>query len=261
MNPVAENLLRRDRLIVGTGLATLAALAWLYVYRLAAAGSAAGMAMAMPEARGWSGLDALLLLAMWAVMMIAMMLPSAAPMILMFALVNRRRVEQTRPVARTGVFVAGYLIVWTIYSALAAAGQWALHQAALLSDVAAVGPRVGGALLIAAGLYQWTPLKRACLAACRSPLSFLLTEWREGRRGALVMGLRHGAYCVGCCWMLMALLFVAGVMNLVWVVVLAGLVLVEKLAPAGLGVGRVAGVVMVAAGVALLLLQPGTAPM
>jgi predicted metal-binding membrane protein len=217
--------------------------------------------MAMPEARGWSGLDALLLLAMWAVMMIAMMLPSAAPMILMFALVNRRRVEQTRPVARTGVFVAGYLIVWTIYSALAAAGQWALHQAALLSDVAAVGPRVGGALLIAAGLYQWTPLKRACLAACRSPLSFLLTEWREGRRGALVMGLRHGAYCVGCCWMLMALLFVAGVMNLVWVVVLAGLVLVEKLAPAGLGVGRVAGVVMVAAGVALLLLQPGTAPM
>ncbi len=258
MNPVAENLLRRDRLIVGTGLATLAALAWLYVYRLAAGGSAAGMAMAMPEARGWSGADALLLLAMWAVMMIAMMLPSAAPMILMFTLVNRRRVEQARPVARTGVFVAGYLVVWAAYSALAAAGQWALHEAALLSDLAAVGSGVGGALLIAAGVYQWTPLKQACLTTCRSPLSFLLTEWREGGRGALVMGLRHGAYCVGCCWMLMALLFVAGVMNLVWVVVLAGLVLVEKLLPAGEVVSRVAGILMAAAGVALLLLQSGT---
>jgi predicted metal-binding membrane protein len=258
MSTGAEDLLRRDRAIVGAGLAVLVALAWLYISRLATAGSGPGMAMTMPEARNWGAGDAVLLFIMWAVMMVAMMLPSAAPVILTFTLVNRRRVEQGRPVARTGVFVAGYVVVWSAYSALAAAGQWALHEAALLSDMAAVGPRLGGALLIAAGLYQWTPLKRACLTACRSPLAFLMTQWREGPWGALQMGLRHGAYCVGCCWALMALLFVTGVMNLAWVVVLAGFVLVEKLLPAGQVVSRVAGVAMAATGMLLLLFQPGT---
>jgi predicted metal-binding membrane protein len=253
MSTGAEDLLRRDRAIVGAGLGVLVALAWLYISRLATAGSGPGMAMTMPEARGWGAGDVVLLFIMWAVMMVAMMLPSAAPMILLFTLVNRRRVEQGRPVARTGVFVAGYVLVWSAYSALAAAGQWALHEAALLSDVAAVGPRLGGALLVAAGLYQWTPLKRACLTACRSPLAFLMTQWREGPWGALQMGLRHGAYCVGCCWALMALLFVAGVMNLLWVVAIATFVLIEKVVPGGERLGRAASALMAAAGLWLLL--------
>ena len=189
---------------------------------------------------------------MWAVMMVAMMTPSSSPMILMFSEMNRRRAEHQGPVVRTGIFVLGYLIAWAAYSAAAATAQWVLHGLALVSPMmVSTSPYLGGGLLVAAGIFQWTPLKRACLTQCRSPIGFIMTEWREGPRGALVMGLRHGVYCVGCCWVLMALLFVAGVMNLVWVAAIATFVLVEKLPGAGERVGRVAGVIMVLAGVAL----------
>jgi predicted metal-binding membrane protein len=153
----------------------------------------------------------------------------------------------------TAVFLAGYLTVWTAYSAAATLLQGALLEAALVSPMmVSTSPALGGGLLLAAGAFQWTPLKRACLNHCRSPLSVIMTQWREGTKGAFVMGLRHGSYCAGCCWILMALLFVAGVMNLLWVAAIAVFVLVEKAAPQGVWIGRAAGAAMFAAGVLML---------
>jgi predicted metal-binding membrane protein len=257
-----EALLRRDRVVVGAGLAALIVAAWLYLLYLASAMSdmampdmatMPGMAMTMPALHAWSWVEVGALAVMWGVMMIAMMTPAAAPMILVFSTIHRRRTAEGRPAVPTAIFVLGYLVVWTIYSVVAALAQAGLHAAALLSPaMAATSPLLAGGLLVAAGVFQWTPLKRACLAACRSPLSFLMTGWREGRGGAFVMGLRHGLYCLGCCWALMALLFVAGVMNLLWVASIAVAVLIEKVVPHGDLVGRLTGVVFVAAGVLLV---------
>jgi predicted metal-binding membrane protein len=248
-------VLRRDRAIVAAGLAGIVVLAWLHLFRLAGEMQEhAAMEMAMPQTQPWDLVDLGFLFLMWAVMMLGMMVPSAAPMILMFTAVNRRRAEEQQAAVRTGIFLLGYLIVWTGYSALAAAAQWGLHAAALLSPMMGLTSRyLGGALLIAAGVFQWTPLKEACLGRCRSPLGFLMVEWREGVKGAVIMGLRHGAYCVGCCWALMGLLFVAGVMNLVWVAGIAALVLIEKVVPGGQRVSRVAGGLFVVAGAFLLI--------
>lgn len=253
-----ETLLRRDRVIVGAALAALSVTAWLYLLHLASAMSdmampdmptMPGMAMAMPALHAWSWVEVGALVVMWGVMMIAMMTPAAAPMILMFATIHRRRTAEGRPTVPTAIFVLGYLVVWTIYSVVAAFAQASLHAAALLSPaMATTSPLLAGGLLAAAGVFQWTPLKRACLVACRSPLSFFMIGWREGRGGAFEMGLRHGLYCLGCCWALMALLFVAGVMNLLWVAAIAVAVLVEKVVPRGDLVGRLAGVALVVAG-------------
>ena len=232
-----------DRAIVAAGLLGVAGLAWLYVARLG--GETADMAMAMPQMTPWGPADFVLTFLMWAVMMVAMMVPSASPMILIFATINRKRLAERTPVIRTGLFLLGYLIVWAAYSLLAALGQWALHTAALISPAMVVTPRLGGLLLVAAGAYQFTPLKDVCLARCQSPFGFVLTEWREGATGALVMGLRHGAFCVGCCWVLMALLFVAGVMNLLWVAAIAAFILLEKVAPLGRVVSRLAGAILI----------------
>lgn len=247
-----ERVLERDRALVLAGLALIAGLSWLYLVQLASpAEPVAGMAA--PRLQAWTPTAVLLLFVMWAVMMAAMMLPSAAPMILLFTSVHRKRRAQGRPYVPTAFFLLGYLIVWTAYSAAATLAQWALHSAALLSPaMVSTSPALGGGLLVAAGVFQWTPLKHACLTACRSPMGFLMSDWREGTRGALVMGLRHGSYCVGCCWAIMALLFVAGVMNLVWVAALAAFVLIEKVAPAGEWVGRAAGVFLVGWGLWLL---------
>jgi predicted metal-binding membrane protein len=254
-----EALVRRDRIVVGAALAVLVVAASLYLLHLASA--MADMAMpdmpSMPDMamtmHAWSWVEIGALVVMWAVMMIAMMLPAAAPMILMFATIHRRRAAEGRTAVPTVIFVLAYLVVWAIFSVVAALAQAGLHAAALLSPaMAARGPWLAGGLLIVAGVFQWTPLKRACLAACRSPLSFLMTGWSEGRSGAFLMGLRHGFYCLGCCWALMALLFVAGVMNLLWVAAIAIAVLVEKVVPRGDLVGRLAGVALVVAGVALV---------
>jgi predicted metal-binding membrane protein len=253
-----ESALRRDRAIVLTGLVALVVVAWLYLVHLAGDMSEmerhAAMGMVMPRMEPWSGVELLLLFAMWSVMMVAMMTPSATPMILMFSAMNRRRAEHQGPVVRTGLFILGYLTAWLAYSAAAAVAQWVLHGLAVLSTaMVSTSPYLGGGLLLAAGVFQWTPLKRACLTACRSPMGFLMTEWREGRAGALIMGCRHGVYCVGCCWVLMALLFVAGVMNLLWVAAIAAFVLVEKVVPAGERVGQAAGVILTLAGVAMIV--------
>ncbi|HVE79080.1 MAG TPA: DUF2182 domain-containing protein [Gemmatimonadaceae bacterium] len=256
-----ERLVRRDRIAVAAALATVAAIAWGYLLHLMSgmtgAPSEGAMPdmpdMAMPEMGAWSALELLLLFAMWTVMMVGMMLPSAAPMILLFAAVTRRRRERASPAAPTAVFAAGYLLVWTGFSALAALAQLGLHHAALLSTaMASTSPILGGLLLVTAGVYQWMPTKYACLSRCRSPIGFLGSEWREGRLGALVMGARHGLFCLGCCWALMSLLFVAGVMNLLWVAAIAAIVLLEKVAPRGVIVGRAAGVLFAAWGVYLI---------
>jgi predicted metal-binding membrane protein len=251
-----EALLRRDRALVGSALAVLVVAAWLYLVYLAS--SMSGMSdqemsampgMAMLAMNMWSWVEVVTLAVMWTVMMIAMMAPSAAPMILMYAAIYRRRAAAGTPAVPTALFVLGYLVVWTVFSIAAALVQAGLHTAALLSPaMVAVDPLLTGAVLVAAGIFQWTPLKRACLATCRSPVSFVMSSWREGRAGALIMGIRHGLYCLGCCWALMALLFVAGVMNLVWIATLAVAVLVEKVVPGGDVVGRVAGVLLVGAG-------------
>jgi predicted metal-binding membrane protein len=264
-----QNVLRQERWIIGGCLAVLVLLAWLYLFHAKAAmpgmnAPATGMpemampgmdmpGMVMPETQENSAVAVFLLFVMWAVMMVAMMVPSAAPMILTFLSVNQRRRESRRPFTPVGFFIAGYLAVWTLYAAIAAIAQWELHKASLVSSMmVASSPAFSGGLLIAAGVFQWTPLKHACLKGCRSPLTFLMSEWREGSTGALTMGLRHGAYCVGCCWVLMALLFVAGVMNLLWVAVIALFVLAEKILPKGQLVGRLAGIVLFAAGAVIL---------
>ncbi len=247
--------LQRDRWIVLGGLVAISALAWAYLIHLAfEMDRAMSMEMAMPRAQTWTFVELLLLVVMWVVMMVAMMVPTAMPMILTFASVNRRRLAQQRPFVPTAIFLCGYVVVWASFSVLAALIQWGLHEAALLSSMmVGTSPILGGLLLVTAGLFQWTPLKNACLRHCRSPLGFLMTDWREGRMGALIMGLRHGSYCTGCCWLLMALLFVAGVMNLLWVATITVFVLVEKAVPRGDLVGRMAGGVLVIAGLALLL--------
>ncbi len=241
---ILEDVLRRDRLVVTAGLLTLAGLAWAYLAHSAAL-MPAHLGMAMPRATPWSVGQAAGLVIMWIVMMVAMMLPSVTPVILLFANVSRRRRLQGVLTASVSVFALGYLLAWTAYAVLAAVGQSLLHSAALLSPAMSSGsPLLGGGLLVLAGAYQWLPAKGACLAHCRSPLGFFTAEWREGVSGALVMGLRHGSYCVGCCWALMALLFVVGVMNLFWVVVIAGFVLAEKVVPGGRLLGRITGALL-----------------
>ncbi|HEV8544321.1 MAG TPA: DUF2182 domain-containing protein [Verrucomicrobiae bacterium] len=255
-----ESILKRDRAIVVTGLAAISFVAWAYMVREARAMyntgicSCVGMQMSGPDTTQWQVTTLLPLFLMWAEMMVAMMLPSAAPMILTFATVNRKRREQDRPFVPTAIFLLGYIFIWTVFSAIATFAQWTLHGQALLSPMMVSNSRwLGGTLLLAAGLFQWIPLKHSCLAHCRSPLNFLLAEWREGKLGALWMGLKHGAYCTGCCWFLMALLFVAGVMNLWWIAVISVLVLLEKVAPRGLLIGKAAGLALALWGVCLMV--------
>jgi predicted metal-binding membrane protein len=241
-------------MIVRGCLAAMVLVAWLYLFHAKTAMTGMDMpGMIMPEPQEWGGMELLLLFVMWAVMMVAMMVPSAAPMVLAFLSVNHRRQNCGRPLVSVGAFLTGYLAVWTAFSAVATLAQWGLHKVALLSpSMVVTSPVLSGGLLVAAGVFQWTPLKRACLKGCRSPLSFLMSEWREGAAGAFLMGLRHGTYCLGCCWILMALLFVAGVMNLFWIAVIAVFVIAEKVFAHGDLLGRITGVVLAAAGVALI---------
>ena len=254
MSAPLAGILRRDRALIVAAMLAIAGLAWLHLVRLAGEmDEMTAMGMAMPQMSPWNASELVVGALMWTVMMIAMMVPSAAPVVLVFAAMHREGAKRRAPYVATGSFLLGYLVAWMAYAVIATLAQWALHDAALLSpDTLTVTTVAGAVLLLAAGAYQWTPLKRRCLAHCRSPLGFLLSHWREGARGAFLMGARHGSYCVGCCWILMALLFVAGVMNLLWVAALGALVLLEKTAPWGDLVSRVGGVGLIAAGVALL---------
>ena len=237
------------------GLVGVAALGWVYLLYLARGMGGMDMSadMAMPRTQPWGVVDLALLFVMWAVMMVAMMVPSASPLILLVAAANRKRSERRDPLVPTGLFLTGYLLVWTAFSAVATAAQWGLHTTALLSSrMVSASPVLGGLLLLTAGVFQFTPLKQACLTHCRSPLGFVMSHWREGPGGAVRMGLEHGLFCVGCCWVLMALLFVAGVMNLLWVAVISLFVLAEKVLPRGELVGRLGGAALLVAGVVVL---------
>jgi predicted metal-binding membrane protein len=211
--------------------------------------SMAPMMHAMTGMQPWTATEFVLRLAMWAVMMVAMMVPTAAPMTLLYAAVARKAAARHNALAPTFIFVAGYMAMWTIFSLVATVAQHALEQAALLSPMMSSRSAVfGAAVLIAAGVYQFTPFKDACLRSCRAPAHFLSRHWRAGNLGAFGMGLRLGAYCVGCCWILMGLLFVGGVMNLLWIAAIAIFVLLEKTIPFGDVSGRFAGAAMIVVG-------------
>jgi predicted metal-binding membrane protein len=257
--PSLAVLSRRDRVLISTCLVLITALAWAYLIHLDRQMSSSvehdrmmaemGMTLNTP----WTVTDVFLTFAMWTVMMIGMMTGTAAPVLLLFAAARSKRAERGGGLA-VFMFGLGYISMWVGFSACAALAQWALREAALLSPaMAASSPRVAGAILVAAGAYQLTPLKSACLTQCRSPLGFLLTNWRAGNIGALRMGAHHGAYCLGCCWALMSVLFVVGVMSLLWVAALTGLIFIEKMGPAGAAVGRVAGALMLIVGIPFLI--------
>ncbi len=295
-----ERLLKRDRVVTIAGLAALCVLAWVYVVAGAGLGMSAwdmtklalfphqqfqdvtpgmdmpdmdmsgmdmpamdmpGMDMgAMAEPGMWGPAIWALMIAMWWIMMIAMMSPSAAPAVLLYARVHRHALAQAQnqdqdKLAPTGMFVAGYLLVWLAFSVAAAVLYWLLERETIVSatTMGSQSRWLSGAVLIASGLYQLSPLKNACLSHCRAPAAFLSRHWRPHTLGALRLGALHGIFCVGCCWMLMALLFVGGVMNLVWIAALAILVLVEKLLPAGRWIGRAAGILLIIWGGATLL--------
>lgn len=246
-----EQTLRHDRLIVAIGIATVVAFSWGYL--LAGAGIDMSMADMPMEPEPWSPAQGLLMFAMWWVMMIAMMVPSAAPTILLYATIKRRQAARENPVMASWLFLAGYLLIWAGFSLVAVSLQWALDQAGLLSGMmASTSTVLAGTILLAAGTYQLTPIKRACLRYCQSPLLFLSSYWQAGALGALRMGVRHGGYCVGCCWFLMALLFVVGVMNLAWVAAVAIYVAFEKLLPHSQWLSRAAGVGLMLAGAIVL---------
>jgi len=267
-----ETVLRRDRIVVAAALAGLAALAWGYVLWLGADMNMDGMDMSgfrmIPAGLGimapanapWKAIEFAFVFAMWAVMMVGMMAPSAAPMILMYARVGRQAAAEGTPFAATGWFAGGYFLAWIGLSLVATVAQWTLERSALLDvEMASASNVLGGAILIAAGVYQWTPLKDVCLTQCQSPLLFLMRHggFRGDAFGCLLLGLRHGAYCVGCCWMLMALLFVGGVMNVLWIALLALLILLEKLFRFGRWIARAAGATFLAAGAWLLFFGNG----
>ena len=251
-----ESALRRDRLLVLGSLAILTGLAWLYLWLEADAMDRMMMGlrpMAMQPTAANIG-TFLLVFAMWTVMMAGMMLPSAAPMTLFYAAIVRRNGERGTALPSVWVFGAGYLLVWTAFSLGATALQALFEHLTLASSMmVSTSKWLTGLILMGAGLYQWSPLKDACLGKCRAPLEFVMTRWRPGRLGALRMGAAHGLYCVGCCWALMLLLFVGGVMNLLWVTLVAAFVLLEKLLPQGRMVARIAGTILIGAGLYVLL--------
>jgi predicted metal-binding membrane protein len=269
-----QALLRHPNLGVGAALITLSALAWLQLWAsgaLAAGAGGAGGAGAAHAAQAahaahagagiigaaahsWNAADVGVTLAMWLVMAVAMMLPAAAPAILAFADIARGAGAQLPAAERIAAFVGGYLAVWWCFGLLATAVQWALASVAVqLPEFRAHGSGIAGALLLAAGSYQFSALKQQCLSLCRSPLAFFVAHWRDGTGGAAYLGLRHGAHCLGCCWALMALMLIAGAMNIAWTAILAALMLAEKVLPAGRLIGRAIGVAFVIWGVTLFL--------
>jgi predicted metal-binding membrane protein len=255
-----ETLLRRERLTLAS-LAIVTTLAWAYTLSGAGMpvpgsdgmeGTTGGSHAIMLARAAWTPAYALLVFVMWQIMMIAMMTPAAAPTVLLFSAITRRRAAGRELSVSTGAFLVGYLAVWGVFGMMATGAQWALESTGRLPSMAGTSPALGGAILLGAGLYQLTPIKQACLSRCRDPVRFLTEHWRPGSRGALRMGAVHGVYCVGCCWFLMALLFFGGLMNAMWIAGLAAYVFLEKVTPAGHWLSRAVGVLLVLAGSAVL---------
>jgi predicted metal-binding membrane protein len=252
-----DTVLSRDRWVVLAALAAVVALAWAYLVYMVLAQPVMDMdaiAMAAMPPPVWDSGYFAAIGAMWMVMMVGMMLPSAAPTVLLFdALRMQGDPARRRDYRATALFAAGYVLAWGAFSVLATTAQWALSATKLLSAMmTGQSPVLAGLLLMLAGAYQLTSLKNACLSQCRSPAEFLVRHRRPGPLGPPLMGVQHGVQCIGCCWALMALLFVFGVMNLLWVAALAIFVFIEKLAPAGPLVGRVGGFLMICAGLVMM---------
>tara|TARA_R110000744_G_scaffold42674_1_gene96117 strand:- start:898 stop:1698 length:801 start_codon:yes stop_codon:yes gene_type:complete len=251
-NPL-EAVLRHDRLVVMGGLALVVAYTVWGVGMNMSALTMTRMAIEMPgmmmQPAVWSGTYALLVFLMWWVMMIAMMVPSAAPAVLIYAGIARKQKSADRPLAATACFFLGYLATWAFFSAFATALQWGLETVGVVTGMMEIAsPVIAGLVLIAAGAYQLTPLKEACLRHCQHPVFFLMHHWKPGARGALVMGVQHGGNCLGCCWFLMALLFVGGIMNLLWIAALALYVILEKVSAGKKWVTTGSGVALTIAG-------------
>ena len=252
----STTLLRRDRLAVLGSLGAVAALAWAYLLWSATkmTGTAGPVTMDIMGLRSWEPADFVLVFLMWTIMMVGMMVPTAMPVTMIYAAVARKAEGQGTVLAPTSTFVSGYMAVWTLFSLVATIAQFGLDRAALLSPMmVASSPALGAALLIAAGVYQLTPAKAACLRHCQSPVHFIAQHWRPGGRGAFRMGLEHGAFCLGCCWLLMGLLFVGGVMNLLWIAAIAVFVFLEKAVLDAPLAGRLAGGAMMVTGLAFLV--------
>jgi predicted metal-binding membrane protein len=245
----------RDYWTIGFALAGMTLLSWYYLISMAH-GLPAGLECCMLPIKNWDFNYFKMVFIMWTIMMIGMMLPSAVPMTMIYAAVARKAKKQGMPLASTWFFVGGYILMWTLFSLAATFIQWKLDQTALLSPLmASQNPKFGAGILIAAGIYQWLPVKDRCLTLCQSPFHFISRHWRQGNIGALRMGIDHGIYCIGCCWLLMLLLFVGGVMNLLWVGTIAVFILLEKILPFGRQGGKWAGFMMIVIGMIILIMK------
>jgi len=249
-NTALESALKHDRWLTAGAVGLVALLCWAWIVPMARDmyGSMSGPAAWMMTDR-WDVTHLALLFAMWVVMMIGMMLPSAAPTLLLYATVLRKTAPAARVHAQVYSFAAGYLAIWSLFSLIATVLQRLFSDMLLLSPMMELQTRTGaGVLLMIAGAYQLTPLKRTCLDSCRGPVEFIMRHWQSGKAGALRMGLTHGVHCLGCCWALMLLLFAGGIMNLWVIAALTLFVLLEKLAPRGAQGGRLSGVLLIALG-------------
>jgi predicted metal-binding membrane protein len=256
VRPGLPQLLLSQRVLLTGGLAAVVAVSWAFLFWMAHDMASMPLRATQPgvNAGAMHGMGVGGLFAMWVVMMGAMMLPTAAPMAMLHARFQRGRRPDRSPVARTALFALGYLAAWSGFALLATAAQVELQRIALMHPLAMklTSAPVAGVVLIVAGAFQLTPLKDACLMQCRTPLGFFMTRWRDGPGGAFSMGLHHGTFCVGCCWALMALMFVVGTMNMLWVGLLTAFVLLEKLGPSHSLVPKLSGLGLIAAGALLL---------
>ncbi len=253
-NSAAPRLMSRDRLVIIGGIVSIMFISWAYMLKMASDTGMSVMGAMAPGAAGWSVSYGLTVLVMWIVMMIAMMAPSASPMILTYARLGRGSDNQSGSSGHSGLLALGYFAAWSGLSVAATIAQWGLASAGALSPMMVItNTYAGGAILILAGAFQWSPFKLACLRHCRSPIGFFMTEWRDGPGGAFSMGFHHGLYCVGCCWALMAVLFVTGVMNLLWVAAITVFVLLERMVAKGQMLTRISGVMLAAAGLWMLI--------
>jgi predicted metal-binding membrane protein len=244
----------RDQALIVAALVLLSALAWAGTVHQAGSMGMGMITCSMTMGMPLSMSNAMLYLALWGVMMVAMMFPSVAPMVVLFSTVSRKKREQEATFAPTWVFAAGYGTLWTLTGVAAYAGDLAIQSLPdSFPSLRTYGTVMGGATLIAAGLYQFTPLKYLCLTQCRSPMGFLLNSWRDGYLGAFRMGFHHGAYCLGCCWSLMAVFFVVGTMNLVWMGILTLVIFMEKIIPRGVAMGKGVGLGLIGLGLLLAL--------
>jgi predicted metal-binding membrane protein len=250
-------VLKKDRFIVFSALFFLCVLSWLYIiylYKQMYPMNMDALFFAMPMTPSWSWTDFVLLFLMWFVMMIAMMTPSVIPLVLVFTLINRKRQQRQNPFVPSGYLLSGYFVVWAAFSLFATLLQWLLQQVSLLNpEMITTSKILGGFILILAGVFQFTSLKGSCLRYCRTPIGFIHQYWKDGKSGALRMGIQNGIYCLGCCWILMLLLFVSGIMNILWIAIISLFVLIEKVLSSVKVISFIAGMALMAYGIIVLL--------